>query len=56
MRTPHTCCRRGKRVSVVLRDGSRLLDRFVERTGKFVVLEEAGRVQAGLIRVFKIVR
>ena len=38
-KTPHSSCRRGKRVLVILRDGTEIIDKFVERTGKFVILE-----------------
>ena len=49
MRTPHTSFRRGKAVHVVLRDGTTFDDKFVERTGKFVILENYGRLKAGNI-------
>jgi hypothetical protein len=39
LRTPHTTVRRGKKVRVKLRDGTLIIDKFVERTGKFVILE-----------------
>ncbi len=38
-RTPHTTFRRGKRVIVKLRNGDYIIDKFVERTGKFIILE-----------------
>lgn len=55
MKTPHTSCMRGTRVRVVLRDGSVIIDRFVERTGKFIVL--AGhRLRGGEVKAFSIYR
>ena len=39
MKTPHTSAPRGKRIRVVLRNGDVISDRFVERTGKFIVPE-----------------
>lgn len=39
MKTPHTSCKKGKTVRVVLRSGVVLIDKFVERTGKFVILK-----------------
>lgn len=56
MRTPHTSCRQGKHVIVVLKDGTRIEDVFVERTGNFVILRDAGRVRAGTIRSFRLAR
>lgn len=38
MKTPHTSAHPGKMVRVVLKDGTVIVDKFVERTGKFVVL------------------
>lgn len=55
-KTPHTSCPRGKHVRVLLASGELLFDRFVERTPRFVVLECAGRVPAGSVRSFSIVR
>lgn len=38
MKSPHTSATPGKRVRVVLRDGTVIIDKFRERTGQFVVL------------------
>lgn len=55
MKTPHTSCMRGTRVRVVLRSGDVIIDRFVERTGKFIVL--AGhRLRGGDVKTFGIYR
>jgi hypothetical protein len=46
---------RGTRVRVVLRSGDVIIDRFVERTGKFIVL--AGhRLRGGDVKTFGIYR
>lgn len=37
--TPHSSTHPGKRVRVVLRDGSEAEGKFIERTAKFVVLD-----------------
>lgn len=39
MKAPHTTFYRGKRVRIVLRNGQVIIDRFVERTGHYVVFE-----------------
>lgn len=54
--TPHTSCRKGKRVVVTLQDGTRIIDKFVERKGKGIVLEEKGFVRGREIRAFTIYR
>lgn len=43
-RAVHSSVRKGKRVVVLLRDGTRILDRFVERTDRWIVLEKHGRI------------
>jgi hypothetical protein len=53
MTTPHTSCRKGLRVRVVLRDGTVIVDRFVERTGQYVVLENH-RLRGRAIKTFGI--
>jgi hypothetical protein len=55
MRTPHSSCQRGKRVRVVLMDGSEFSEKFVERTGKFVVTE-THKLKVGQIRSFSIAK
>ena len=56
MTTPHTSCRKHKRVRVRLKGVGWIEDRFVERTGKFVVLEQHGRVRGRAITAFQIVK
>ena len=47
---PHTGSYRGKRVRVVLRDGTVIYDRFIERTDKYVFLEKSGRIPKAMFR------
>ncbi len=54
MRTPHTACRKGKRVQIILRDGRRIIDHFEGRTDRWVILREIGRVMKADIRAFMI--
>ena len=44
MKCAHTTFAKGKRVIVLLRDGSEWIDWFVEARSKFIVLRKAGRV------------
>lgn len=55
MSTPHTSCRKGKRVLVIMKDGRRIVDKFAERKGNYVVLDSV-RLWAGDIRAFTIHR
>jgi hypothetical protein len=56
MRIPHTATHRGKRVKIVLRDGTEIVDRFIDRTDKWVVLKENGRVNKSDIRAFIVIK
>lgn len=56
MKKPHTATNRGKRVRVVLRDGTRLDDRFRDRTDRWVLLERAGRVLCRDIKAFIVLK
>ena len=38
-RTCHLSCNKGKRVRVLLRNGEIIIDKFVEKKGRFVLLE-----------------
>lgn len=51
----HTSAPRGKRIRVVLKDGTTFVDRFLEGTGKFVVFFER-KVVRGDIKEFTICR
>ena len=50
----HTTARRGKRVHVVLNDGSSFVDKFLEKRSKYYLFEENGKVPVSSIRSFSI--
>ena len=52
--TPHTATHKGKRVMVVLTDGTVFVDRFWDRTKKEVQFKERGWINKTLIKSFKI--
>lgn len=54
MRTPHTSCRKGTKVLIILKDGRWLIEKFVERKAKGVVLEKSGLIKVGDIRAFTV--
>jgi hypothetical protein len=53
-RSPHTGTYKGKRVKVILRDGTRIIDKFLRRTDRFIFLEKTGRIPKGALRSFVI--
>lgn len=55
MKTPHTSCPRGQRVRVELRDGTEIYDKFRERTGKWVILDNH-KLKPGHIKAFTIIK
>jgi len=55
-RAPHTRVHKGKKVLVVLRDGTRLVDRFQASTSTTIVLDEHGAVAKAALRSMSIVR
>lgn len=56
MRIPHTSCHRGKRVKVVLKNGTEVIGRFENRTDKWIVLKDVGRINKADIRAFIILK
>jgi hypothetical protein len=50
----HTATYRNKKVLVVLYDGTRFVDRFLDRASskRYVELRDHGRIEIGRIRVF----
>lgn len=54
LRTPHTTVYKGKRVRVVLRNGTTFVDKFVERTSKYVKMEQHPHLEPHDIRSFTI--
>ena len=55
-RAPHTRVPKGKKVLVLLRDGTRLVDRFHAYTSTTIVLSEHGAVAKADLRSMSIVR
>ena len=53
--TPHTSTNKGRKVKLVLRDGTSVSGRFIERTAKFVVLE-CGRFTCKQIDKFIVIK
>lgn len=54
MRTPHTSCRRGKRVRVILRDGESFIAKFLEKQGQNVKFDNGRVIHGSSIKVFSI--
>ena len=53
----HSSVKKGKRVIVTFKsDGRRVLDKFVERKGRYVCLEETGKVLIRELRAMTIWR
>ena len=55
-RAPHTRVHKGKKVLVLLRDGTRLVDKFHAYTSTAIVLYEYGAVAKADLRSMSIVR
>ncbi len=56
VRIPHTACYRGKKVKVILRDGTEIVDYFMDRTDRWIVLRETGRIMKSDLRAFIILK
>lgn len=54
MGKPHMGARKGSPVKVILKDGTRLLDKFLGGTDRFMFLEKAGRLLKSDVRAFSI--
>jgi hypothetical protein len=54
MRTPHTSVKKGKRVFIILRDGTKLVDKFLDHKSGHVILEKHGRIAIDQIRALSI--
>lgn len=53
-RSPHTATHKHKRVKVVLADGTTFIDRFMDRTPKWVFFKERGKMRRGDIKAFTV--
>lgn len=56
MKTPHTSCVKGKKVSIMTKDGELIYDQFIERKGKYIFLKRYGKMLAGKVKSFMIRR
>ncbi|MBT5954599.1 hypothetical protein HOG98_07745 [bacterium] len=54
--TIHTSTYKGKRVYVLLKDGTRIVDKFKDKKSGYVVLEEHGKIQKSKIKTMTIYR
>lgn len=50
----HTSTYKGKRVRVVLKDGTVIVDRFIDKKARYIILEEYGKVIKRDMRSFGI--
>lgn len=50
----HTSCKKNKKVLITLRSGKKILDKFLEKKSKGVVLKEYGFIETSKIRNFTI--
>ena len=56
-RTPHTCCRQGKRVFIKTKDGLEYRGKFYERTAnRMIVLYGGQKIPAGVVKIFSMRR
>lgn len=55
MRGPHTSTRRGTRVRIVLKDGRVIVDKFIEKKGRFIQLKNE-TIRTGDVKSFSIYR
>jgi hypothetical protein len=51
--TPHSSCRKGKKVMIKTRSGDKIITKFIERTAKYIVTE-AGKFLVSEIDSFTI--
>lgn len=52
----HTSVKKGKRVMVMLKDGTHIVDRFEERTSKGIILVRNGLIPKKRLRAMSIYR
>lgn len=53
MRTPHSSCRKGKRVRIILRNGNQIIDKFKDKKSNRIILD-SGEINIADIRAFSI--
>jgi len=49
---PHTSCWKGKTVVILKRDGSKVVDKFMDRKSKYILLQKYGKIYNNEIRSF----
>lgn len=54
MRTSHTSCKKGTTVLITLRDGRKWVDKFSDKKGRYIILEEYGRLAISELRALSI--
>ena len=54
--TPHTACRKHKKVKVVLINGEEFIDRFLDRNPMFVWFEIKGKIKRSWIKSFILIK
>lgn len=48
----HTGAHRGKKVFIILKDGTQFIDRFIDRDDRHVYVQERGRIKKSDIKSF----
>ena len=56
MRVGHTTARRGKDIIVIMKDGSRSIDKFVDKKSKFIFFETLGKVPKENVKALVYIR
>lgn len=51
---PHTSCQRGKRVRLILKDGSQIISKFLQKKGNTHIMLESGTYPVTSVRAFSI--
>jgi hypothetical protein len=52
MRTPHTSTFKGKTVHIILRDGTTVVDKFLDKKSGTIILENYGKLPVSQVRSF----
>lgn len=52
MRTPHSSTNKGKTVYIILRDGSHIVDKFLDKKSGTIILEKHGKLSMKDVRSF----
>ncbi len=52
--TLHTSTYKGKRILIILKDGTKIIDKFKDKKSGFVIVEEYGKISTSLIKAMTI--